>query len=382
MSQWTKNAVIAFISLIIIQVSLAGAFKIAQNSDKSYPFSPSALLIVSEVIKLVLSAIFYSSSSDNPSFYAACSNLLQSSAAMPIFLLAVLYCANNNLTFLLFQMADGANISLFKVGSTFISAILLRFVLGRSISFNQGSAIVIQVAGLLVVQFASSCEMNTPILQPLAYILLLTSVLITSICGVWNDFIMKSNPDISLHIINAILYLFGFLLNISAFIVFTAQLDVSKLSTVTEGFFHLRSLPVLFFNSIIGISISAVYKYLDASMKTFAAACATSILFLMNILIYGEQFRILILLGCVCVFMSTQIYISSALPILDPTQEAPKSVIATVKKFKCAIPYRVVIFVATTILVSLLAFYQFSIGESSMHFRSKASYFYQNKTYN
>lgn len=46
----------AFFALVIIHVSLALAYKAAQSSSGSYPFHPSALLVLSEILKLFLSA--------------------------------------------------------------------------------------------------------------------------------------------------------------------------------------------------------------------------------------------------------------------------------------------------------------------------------------
>jgi hypothetical protein len=182
---------------------LASSYKFAQRGPSAqYAFSSPALLVVAESTKFFISfCLFFHerSGTDNgdsaghegqkrtPRGLCHSSRQFGSEISLPLLrntaLLATLYSINNNIYFAVFRIADGANINLIKSGSSFVSALMLRSLLGRAISHVQWSAIFLQILGLLVAQVGSTCS-NTPVLAPYAYLLLLISLLISSLCGV------------------------------------------------------------------------------------------------------------------------------------------------------------------------------------------------------
>jgi len=304
-------SIASFFVLVFIQVSLALSFRAAQDESGKYPFDPAAVLVVAEILKFLLSLVLYSRSSnaDKPEgWYVAFKSEVQSTPSLiwSCIALAVLYCANNNISFLLFQWMDGANINLFKSGSSFVSTLLLRFALQRGISSVQWAAVCLQVCGLAISQFGATGT-NAPLLSLRSYVVLLISLTITSICSVYNDKVLKDHANIaSLHTVNALLYAAGALLNGLVYL-FSSSSTIARRSFFS-GFDRPFTWIVLFFNTVIGIVVSAVYKYADATIKTFASACATSGLLLINILIYNQEFKIVVLLACITVFIATYLY--------------------------------------------------------------------------
>ena len=291
-SQLCSKAAASFGALIVLHVTLALSFKFAQSGPSvQYPFSSSALLVVAESTKFFISLCLFlhsqwSIGSDHspecqgqeqtPGRPHHALNQFRSEVSLPLLrntaLLAVLYGINNNIAFAVFRIADGANINLIKSGSSFLSALMLRFALARPISRVQWSAIFLQMFGLVVAQFGSTCS-NTPVLLPHAYLLLFVSLLISTVCGVWNDQMLKNSGDASMHTINMLLYAFGFLMNGMTYVYFP---DPNK--HFFSGFDAYPTYLVLLCQSLFGVTISAVYKFSDVTIKTFALSCATSIL--------------------------------------------------------------------------------------------------------
>jgi hypothetical protein len=319
-------SIASFFVLVFIQVSLALSFRAAQDETGKYPFDPAAVLVIAEVLKFLLSLTLYSRSenANKPEgWYVAFKSEIQSTPTLfySCFALAVLYCANNNISFLLFQWMDGANINLFKSGSSFVSTLLLRFVLHRGISSIQWAAVGLQVCGLAISQFGATGT-NAPLLSASAYFVLLISLTITSICSVYNDKVLKDHANVaSLHTVNALLYAVGATLNGLVYL-FTSTTSEIIRPSFFSGFDRPFTWVVLFFNTVIGIVVSAVYKYADATIKTFASACATSALLLVNILIYNQDFKIVVVLACITVFIATYLYATN--PVV--TNQMPKSV--------------------------------------------------------
>jgi hypothetical protein len=190
-----SQKVLAFVSLVAIQVVLALSYKAAQGPDGRYSFDPASLMVVAEALKCLLSVGFFTMEKrkDHPSlalqdFLRQMRDEAVSHPSLPTtcLVLAVLYAMNNSLVFIIFQFADGANINLIKGGSSVVSTLMLRYGLGRDFSGIQWAAVLLQVCGLVVAQFGASCT-NTPILALGVYAGLFVSLTITAFCSVVNE---------------------------------------------------------------------------------------------------------------------------------------------------------------------------------------------------
>jgi hypothetical protein len=169
----------------------------------------------------------------------------------------------------------------------------------------QWSGIFLQIFGLVVAQFGATCS-DTPVLPGYAYLLLLVSLVISSISGVWNDQMLKSDSGISMHIINMLLYAFGFVMNGTSYIYIT---DPER--RFFSGFGMSATYFVLICQSLFGFTISAIYKFSDATVKTFALSCATSFFMVINVLVFGSSFSLVAAMGCSTVLVATHLYVSN-----------------------------------------------------------------------
>jgi len=325
-----------------IQVLLAMSFKGAQDSEGRYPFNPAALLILSEILKFCMSMTFFymivpptagggsQLSAAWAQFRAEAFTSLGGSLPMHAAGLSLLYCANNNLTFLLFRWADGGNINIIKAGSTFVSAIILWQMLGRRVSGVQWSAIAIQTAALVITQFGAKCsESNTPILPPLTYLGLFLSVTITSCSSVWNEKVLKDSgrESVSLHTVNAVLYAFGALFNLVVHLLTGGGLGVKFFM----GMGAPASLLVLLCNALIGLAVNAVYKYADAVIKSFASACSTAVLFILGSMFFHVTVNLVVMAGCLCIFVATHLYSTNPANQTSSSESTPPPPLPAVK---------------------------------------------------
>jgi drug/metabolite transporter (DMT)-like permease len=318
---------VAFFALVFIQTVLGLSFKAAQDASGKYPFNPAALLILSEFVKMCMSAsaFFVLASAAAPPgagfperVRLAVASFWREVASYPALVfecggLAVLYCINNNLTFVIFSWADAANVNLIKAGSSFVSALLLWRFLGRVISPVQWSAIAIQTAGMVITQFGANCKAaNTPLLAPFTYLALLVSLCITAATSVWNDHVMKATAKagVGINTVSVAMYAGGALLNLAVHVLGGGSVG----PTFFTGMGRPASLLVLLCNSLIGIAVTAVYKYADAVVKTFASACTTAVLFVVGALFFGVSTNVVVAAGCVCIFVATHLYSSNPAP--------------------------------------------------------------------
>ena len=315
----SRTAVLAFFALVGIQVLIAVSYKAAQDETGAYPFSSASIMAVAELVKFWMSAAGYASSwsakqpgggggggLDLKAVLAAFSAEMFSSRTLPmqVLALAALYAVNNNLMFYVFRVADGANISIVKSGNTAVSALLLFLLYKRQLSRTQVSAIVLQSCGLIITQFGSkaACTKDLPVLPLPAYAMLCVSLTITAFTSVLNENVLKTSGA-SLHGINTLLYALGSAVN---FLGLLAS-GVSP-GAICVGFGSFAALACLLCNALIGIAVSAVYKYADAVVKTLASAVSTILLLIMFSL---STMNVVLCCGCVVVFVSVHLYISN-----------------------------------------------------------------------
>lgn len=320
---------LSFLALVILHVLLALSFRLAQRkSSADYAFSSPALLVMAEMTKFVISMCLYcqekrmTTATDNTirewlpgiatksrSFINHIVHHIQAEVSPKLIhdtiILAGLYCINNNIAFAVFRIADGANINLIKSGSSFVSALMLRCALKRLISPVQWSSIFLQVFGLVVTQFGVTCS-RTLLLPGHTYLLLSISLFISSGCSVYNDHMLKRANRISMHTINMLLYGFGFLMN-GAVYVYTDYHQGHFFS----GFDEFPTYFVLLCQALFGMAVSAVYKFSDAIVKTFALSCATSILLFIHIFLFDMPFSLVATMGCFTVFVATHLYVTN-----------------------------------------------------------------------
>ena len=134
--------VIAFLSLVVIQVSIGLFYKFAAGEAGGYLFSQASALAMSEGFKLVLSIFLYRQSknghpkgfiplqqegpSPNPQFFLKSIIIeVPYNVRNGMILLAFLYLVNNHIFFYLVTLADPGTINLVKSASTFLSAGIL-----------------------------------------------------------------------------------------------------------------------------------------------------------------------------------------------------------------------------------------------------------------
>jgi hypothetical protein len=311
----------AFVGLVIIQTGIGGINKIALlYGGGKYTFAPASALAIAEAAKLCISFFLHvqdfegtrGHARDTPlreKVKAAVAHLfevLDMNSIFQISTLAFLYCFNNQLSFFINGGADPGSIFLFKSGSTVITAVLLRVVLGRQIAELQWAAICMQVFGLVVTEW-NPCE-GRPLLPDLYLMLMTFSTCCTATAAVRNDYMLK-NFALSMHVQNIVMYAAGAVMNACAFALLPAYLTNARDDVgFFDGYDNPSACMVVLFNALIGLAISSVYKYADAVVKTFATATVTVNLVILSSLYGLQQPSVVAWMGVLVVVTATAMY--------------------------------------------------------------------------
>ena len=291
--------VVAFSSLVIIQICVGVVYKAAGNSD-GYKFSPALSLCLSETLKLCLAWILLLQEKNaKDAFSSQFTSLKLTASALG---LAFLYSIGNILAFRLFLFVDPGTLSMSKSMSSAVVATISFVVFGKSYSGQQWIALAIQCAGLMQVHLSVNAAITRASVAGLGLVFL--SVSLSGVASVWNAHILKP-ANVNLHAFNFFLYGFGMVFNSLIY----NFLEGAKLS-FSDGW-SLPATGIVVCNSLIGIAISYVYKYSDALVRTWATALATSALYVLVIAFGWGDFRIVaVLLGIVTVFGAAYLFVS------------------------------------------------------------------------
>lgn len=319
---------LAFAGLVAIQTTIGITYKIAAAGGaggSKFAFSTTSAITMSEFVKLSLSSCFHlvaqwRTDSVGTEHSPALSVIVQRAAsaayaqldktsAMHILLLSFLYTVNNQLSLYIYILADPGSIYLFKAGSTLFVAVLQFLLLGRSLLGLQWVALMLQLLGIIVVQY-NPCK-GVSILPQRAYFLLAISVLITGITSVRNEYLVK-NYKIDLNVQNAILYGGGFAMNLFSFFCLPNPNDSKAGIGFFEGYDTLSAKGVVVTNAFIGLAITLVYKYADAVVKMIATDCTTMILMIFSAVVLNFPSTPLTWGGVCVTLLAIHIYAEAA----------------------------------------------------------------------
>lgn len=322
-SLWEEYAalgprILAFVSLVVIQVGVALVYKLSQRGGR-YEFSQASALAMAELFKFLISAGLFVRGRDASwdalrerplSFLGDCARSLYGSVSPQLFrnlsALSLSYAINNHLAFWVFLLASPGTIQLIKSGSTFMTAFILYGILSRPISQLQWIAMALQMMGLIQSQYSECAKATAAPL--LGYGLLLVQVTLTAINGAYNDHVAKTS-GLSLHSINVVLYLTGFGFNLVAYVL--RSIWFASTETPEPGFFEgytVMAILVVVANALMGIVITAVYKYADAIIKSVATTFSTAILLIVSAIVFSTPLSLTNGIGVCIVFIATYLY--------------------------------------------------------------------------
>jgi len=191
-----------------------------------------------------------------------------------------------------------------------VATIQILFV-GKRFSVDQWKAMFLQANGMIIVQY-NPCKSTTRY-APIAYVLMSLSAVITSTTAVRNEYLVKNYP-MSLNVQNMLLYAAGAFCNIGAFLFVPNPNSAQANLGFFEGFDNPLALGVVFVNSIIGLAITAVYKYADAVTKCFATDITAVLLCIISTIFFELQPSITMWCGVIVVCYAVHNYTSAAPP--------------------------------------------------------------------
>ncbi|KAG3089579.1 hypothetical protein PI124_g17421 [Phytophthora idaei] len=294
----------------------------ASKQDGKIPYSSTTVTLLIEVLKLVvmLTAIVITET-PAPARFVPIEAFYY---AVPSFL----YAIDNNLNYVILRYMDAATLSVLWNLKIVVTAVLFRFVLKHPLSELRKTAIVLLVAGVLTSQSnhlrqmegamankGSSSGMNMQSEEDAAadksakdlvigVLLVLVGVTLSSCASVFAEWAFKRKSSCPFLWQNMQMYVFGILFNVAGVLLVEGE-EISS-----EGFFHgynKWTLAVVAVNSIGGIGMGFILKYLDNIACVYSHSMAMMLTMLFSMIFFS--FKPSLEFGCGLTVLVISMYI-------------------------------------------------------------------------
>eukprot|EP00058_Branchiostoma_floridae_P005325 XP_002590813.1 hypothetical protein BRAFLDRAFT_90054 [Branchiostoma floridae] len=213
---------------------------------------------------------------------------------VPFSVPALLYCINNNIVVHIQLYMDPASFQVLSNLKIATTAVLYRMVM-RSYGglMNAGT----------VDEYDTSSKVHVTMW---GLVLVLTYCAISGTSGVYTEFILKRQPQLSLHVQNILLYIFGAVLNLFVF------LGSSWSSTDgTADFFAgytVITWVIILTQAGNGLIISAVMKHASNITRLFIISCAMLVTTVASMVLFSLELNLYFCVSFVLVIVAMVLY--------------------------------------------------------------------------
>jgi len=328
-----KAKLFAGFALTCVSTTVGILYKVSQSHGGGFHYSTTSAICIAEFVKMIMSCFIHIGDTTHhtegksrvDSAVASARTQLSVSAVANIWLLALMYAVNNQLSFYVYMLADPGTIYLFKAASTIIVAVIQCTLVGKEFNGDQWKAMWLQMVGMIVVQY-DPCK-SAALYEPRAYGFMAVSCVVTSVCAVRNEYMAKGFK-VGLNVQNIVMYAGGVVMNLFAF----ACLPNPNSAQSELGFFDGYSSPlacgVVFCNAMIGLAITAVYKYADAITKCISSDVTAVLLVIISTFVFHLKSSITMWCGVLVVCFAVHHYTNASQAASNAKKE-PEATTAT-----------------------------------------------------
>merc|ERR1711971_37437 len=182
-------------------------------------------------------------------------------------------------------------------------------------------------------------------------VMMTSTVLFGAFNTVYNAAVVKKeSANYPMNVQNSILYCAGCCINLLSYWINKGPGD----KDFFYGYHGISVFVLLFLHSTVGITISMVYKYGDAILKTLSQPLVSAILVFLSYFFFDAPLDIIKLSGAVTVIVSTMLYLKLPPPVTAETTSGPLGLICKRGGFKLrAVLLAVVVIGATIVMRSM-----------------------------
>lgn len=284
-------------SLFISQGILVTA---SQESNNSYSYNTVTVVLLTEVLKLVVSTGLYCRENTIGSLFKDMKK--HSNVMMLYFVPAFLYCLYNNLAFVNLSTFDPTTYYLLLQLRVVITGILFQIIFKKYLTQRQWISLILLTMGCMLKQFNfniynqsvdSTIQHNATVTSnnlkadgtssmssknitgfdlSISAVWILIQTICSCLAGVYNEYLLKDKgAEVNIFVQNVFMYFDSIACNAGILILRGEFLDAFTLTNI-QPVFRISVIAIIINNAAIGIVTSFFLKYMNSILKTFASA--------------------------------------------------------------------------------------------------------------
>uniref|UniRef100_A0A182TEN3 CMP-sialic acid transporter n=1 Tax=Anopheles melas TaxID=34690 RepID=A0A182TEN3_9DIPT len=305
----SRKSIFIFITYMSLFVSQGILVTASQRSDNSYSYNTVLVVLLTETLKLVISAGLYCREN---SFKSLIARVIEGSDVLLLYFVpAFLYCLYNNLAFVNLSTFDPTTYYLLLQLRVVITGILFQIIFKKYLSRKQWFSLLLLTVGCMLKQwnfslFSASADSpegngsggavtaaaaNAAGSLPessadgtfrgknisgfdLSYsaLLILVQTVCSCLAGVYNEYLLKKKgSDINIYVQNVFMYLDSIVCNLLILLLQGELVGAFTRENLRE-IARFEVVVIMLNNAAIGIITSFFLKYMNSILKTFASA--------------------------------------------------------------------------------------------------------------
>lgn len=301
--------------MLILAISLKSwqplAIANAKQEDGSFSFNKSVMVVMVELVKLcfcagVLAIQLHNADPETRESMTDLSCLTSLHFLVP----SVLYAASNTLVYYSMSFINPALFHVFGNIRIIVAGVLYRIIMKKKQSDLQWTALFLLMIGaaLATPEFGELSksededENGGSTLTGLFFVVLMC--LCSTSSSIYTEMFFKRTKNLSIFYQNTVLYLYGILVNL-------VILTVDDFGIYSRGLFtewDSSAVQVLICQSMMGVSLSFIFKYLDNIVYVFSLTAAMVISIVLSILFFDFQVNSAFVFAVLVVSVAIYIY--------------------------------------------------------------------------
>lgn len=264
-----------YVMMLVAHGMLATA---SRHGHSSYSYNTTAVVLICELLKLVMSSLFYFKDHNVASMVASISGDIK---VMGLYLVpALLYCVSNNVFFLSISYFNPTTYAMFLQIRLLLTGVIYQILFKTSLTGKQWLSLLVLTLGCMVHAaggggtVSGKSEEGQESAMHLAFgsVFILIQIMCSVFAGVYNEYIIKGE-GVNLHIMihNIFMYIDSILCNI---VLLCAKGDIQSVFTASaiESLYDPFVILMILNTSAYGILTSIFLKKLNSILKAFATA--------------------------------------------------------------------------------------------------------------
>ncbi|CAH1173576.1 unnamed protein product [Phaedon cochleariae] len=324
----SRLSLIIFVVYILLFVNQGILVTASQKSDNHYDYNIVTVVLLTEVLKLIISSFLYSRENGTRQLVI---EVLRNKNVLILYLIpAFLYCLYNNLAFINLSLFDPTTYYLLLQFRVVVTGILFQFIFKKVLSQKQWVSLIILTVGCMLKQMNFSqvdikAEENmkaSSVKLGLDAIFIFVQIVCSCLAGVYNEYLLKKQgADINIFVQNVFMYLDSIVCNLMLLLMNGNILDTFTYQNITKVF-HYKVLVVMVNNAAIGIVTSFFLKTLNSILKTFASALELVLTAILSYIFFSIPIHLNTVFAIGTVMFAIWLY--SQNPVQNPAQKTVK----------------------------------------------------------